>query len=337
MLQPLLQNIAQPDNDSLLGNCVWACSNFCRGKPVPSLGHVAPAIPVLAHLLKNDVDAKQDALWALSYLSDGNDERIQAVLDTGVVEALMDVFAEDSINLTPALRIVGNIVSGSDTQTQAVIDAGLMSRMLSLFHHPKRTIRKEACWVASNIAAGTHQQIGALIKTKGLMHRLTEMAETAEWETRKEAVWVLSNIATGGKDTQVMAMIEVGAIEALCSILDVNDAKMLMVALDAVDHILKLGMKLNKEYASFVDECSGLTLIEALQEHECEDIYDKAVFIIETYFGAEDEVEDENLAPQVEGGTFSFGIPNAKDVDGDGCPANSQSNVQPFATFNFAS
>merc|ERR1712194_725496 len=137
-MQPLLQNIAQPDNDSLLGNCVWACSNFCRGKPAPSLDHVAPAIPALAHLLKNDVDAKQDALWALSYVSDGNDERIQAVLDTGVVGALIKVLTKDSTVLTPALRAVGNIVSGSDTQTQAIIDAGLMSHMLSLFHHPKR-------------------------------------------------------------------------------------------------------------------------------------------------------------------------------------------------------
>ena len=57
--------------------------------------------------------------------------------------------------------------------------------------------------------------------------------------------------------------------------------------------------------------------------------------IIETYFGTEDGAEDENLAPEVNGGTFSFGVPQ-KNVDEAECPANGHSNAQPFTTFNFA-
>ena len=337
-MQPLLQNIVQPDNQSLYGNCVWACSNFCRGKPVPNLSQVAPAVPVLAQILKGEnADAKQDALWALSYISDGNDDNIQTVLDTGVISVIIELLAEDSNIVTPALRTVGNIVSGSDEQTQAIIDAGLMAHMQRLLNHPKRMARKEACWVLSNIAAGTHQQIGTVIKTKGCIQDLCQMAISSEWEVRKEAIWVVSNICTGGTNNNIMSVIEAGAIEAVCSVLDVNDTKMLLVALDAVDNILKLGMKLNKDYASFVDECDGLTMIEALQEHESDEVYQKAVSIIETYFGSEDGAEDENLAPEANGGTFSFGVPQ-KTIDEAECPANAngQSNAQPFTTFNFA-
>ncbi len=335
-MAPLLGNIRRPDNESLFGNCVWACSNFCRGKPAPDLGRVAPAVPVLAQILRGaDADAKPDAIWALSYVSDGDDDSIQTVLDTGIAGLIVEMLDAESNIITPALRTVGNIVSGSDVQTQAIIDAGLMSRMQHLLNHPKRTVRKEACWVLSNIAAGTHRQISTVIGTKECMQRVTDMAVSSEWEVRKEAVWVVGNIATGGTDEQIMSIIEAGAIDAVCSILGVNDTKMLIVALDAVECILKLGAKLDKNYISLVDECDGLTMIETLQQHESDEVYQKAVALIETYFGAEDEADDENLAPEVNGGTFSFGVPQ-KNLDEAECPANHGNAQQPFATYNFA-
>jgi len=333
-MQPLLQNIVQPGNDSLFLNCVWALSNFCRGKPQPELSDVAPAVPILAQILKgNNAAANADTLWALSYISDGDDDRIQTVIDSGLCGDLVGTLGDDSNLATPALRTVGNIVSGNDEQTQAVIEAGLMSKMQGLLNNPKRMIRKEACWVLSNIAAGTHSQISVVLK-KGGMQRVIEMATSSEWEVRKEAIWVVSNIATGGTDKQVMSVVEAGAIEAVCSILNAHDTKMLLVALDAVDHILKLGVKLNKDYPSFVDECEGLSMIEDLQEHESDEVYQKAVMIIETYFGADDGEENENIAPENNGSTFSFGV-SQKTVD-DGKCVNGHNNSQPMATFNFS-
>ena len=150
-MQPLLQNIAQPDNDGLFGNCVWALSNFCRGKPAPHLSLVAPALPTLVQVLKSDkpAEVKSDALWALSYISDGDDDRIQAVLDADptLASVLMGMLTDDSTLATPALRTVGNIVSGNDDQTQAIVEAGFMDRINVLLHAPKRMLRKEACWV----------------------------------------------------------------------------------------------------------------------------------------------------------------------------------------------
>jgi hypothetical protein len=61
------------------------------------------------------------------------------------------------------LKIIGNIVTGNPLQTQAVIDAGVLPYLAKLIFHEKRSIRKETCWVISNIAAGTQQQIKSLI------------------------------------------------------------------------------------------------------------------------------------------------------------------------------
>lgn len=60
-----------------------------------------------------------DACWALSYLSDGQNDKIQAVIEAGVCQRLVELLIHTSPAVqTPALRTVGNIVTGDDLQTQ---------------------------------------------------------------------------------------------------------------------------------------------------------------------------------------------------------------------------
>ena len=58
--------------------------------------------------------------------------------------------------------------------------------------------------------------------------------------------------------------------------------------------------------AIFVSEAEGLNKIEDLQQHSNNDIYEKCIKILETYFGVDDE-EDVNIAPAADGAQFGFG------------------------------
>ena len=327
-----LTNIQNPDNNSLLSNAVWALSNFCRGKPQPSIEVVAPAVPLLANLLKmNCKEAMMDACWALSYISDGDDNRIQAVMNfEGITQTIVSLLGTDNNSiLTPTVRILGNFVSGNDMQTQAVIDAGILSYANRLLTYPRRAIRKEGCWLLSNIAAGTHDQIDQLMRLNKDMLLVVDAVRDAEWEVRKEATWVVSNIATGGKDQHVHSLVGLGAIDALCSVLDVPDARITTVVLDAIDNILRVGKNAGRDYVGFVDECDGLDKIEALQEHQNNDIYQKVIDIIEKYFGVE-ENENENILPTIDGDCFAFGVSTPMKVGNNEDGAFQQQPLQPF-------
>eukprot|EP00949_MAST-11_sp_MAST-11-sp1_P004683 g4683.t1 len=308
-LQSILLNITQPDNISLLRNVTWCLSNLCRGKPQPHIEHLKPALPVLRDLLANaDAEVLTDACWAMSYISDGNDSRIRSVVEAGVVGNLIKLLGhpKDGI-VTPALRTVGNIVSGDADCTQATLDAGVLQPLSQLLSHRKKMVRKECCWALSNICAGTKAQISAVVASKEIMDGLVLHCTSGAWEVRKESAWALSNIATGGNIENIRSMIAAGGLGAICGLLDVDDPKIVSVALDGIEHILKQGDKAGTDYRETIEECEGLDLLEKLQEHQDDAIYKRAVKMLEKYFNAVDDEEEENRGGAVAAGTFGFG------------------------------
>mmetsp|Transcript_47674 Transcript_47674/g.132297 ORF Transcript_47674/g.132297 Transcript_47674/m.132297 type:complete len:240 (-) Transcript_47674:290-1009(-) len=212
---------------------------------------------------------------------------------------------------TPALRTVGNIVTGDDLQTQIIINFSALPCLLALLSSPKKGIRKEACWTISNITAGNKDQIQAVIDAN-IIPPLIQLLMNAEFDIRKEAAWAISNATSGGLPEQIKMLVTQGCIPPLCELLKVADPKIVMVALEGLENILKVGDTESKQtgqpnmMAIVINEADGLTKIENLQQHENEDIYGKTIKILEQYFGVEEE--DTNVVPAVAPNAQQFGF-----------------------------
>lgn len=319
-LQPLLTCMQDNQRLSMLRNATWTLSNFCRGKPQPMFEWVAPALPTLSHMIySNDEEVLTDAAWALSYLSDGPNDRIQKVIEAGVCRRLVELLNHLSFSVvTPALRTVGNIVTGDDMQTQIVINCGALCRLGALLLSPKKGIRKEACWTISNITAGTKDQIQCVFDNS-IIPPLVELLRNAEFDIKKEAAWAISNATSGGSVEQIKYVVEQNCIPPLCDLLDAKDGRIVSVALEGLENILRVGHdeaqkqgRTNSDYGQMIDACGGLDKIESLQTHDQNEIYEKAMQIIEKYFGFEGE--EAQIAPEVQGDNFWFGVAQGMQV-----------------------
>mmetsp|Transcript_7488 Transcript_7488/g.15118 ORF Transcript_7488/g.15118 Transcript_7488/m.15118 type:complete len:537 (-) Transcript_7488:493-2103(-) len=313
-LNPIMRLLGDTTKASLMRNATWTLSNLCRGKPPPPLEWVTPALPTFASLLQcADVEVLTDAAWALSYLSDGSNDRIAAVIQSGVCPRLVELLSHQSpLVQTPALRACGNIVTGDDPQTQAMLQCGLLTPLMSLLSHSKKGIRKETCWTISNVTAGNRMQVQEVIN-HGLIPPVIHLLQSGDFEIKKEAAWAVSNATAGGSPQQIEYIVEQGAIKPMCDLLTVQDCKMITVALDAIENILKVGQQKQQEnglaenpVVALVEQADGLRRIEALQEDPNEDVYHKAVRMLETYFPLEDDAGGNDL-PDAGAGGFNFG------------------------------
>ncbi|KAK9139153.1 hypothetical protein Scep_008834 [Stephania cephalantha] len=305
-LMPLLAQLNEHSKLSMLRIVTWTLSNLCRGKPPVPFENVKPAISVLQRLIySDDEEVLTYVCRALYYLSDDTNEKIQAVIEAGVCPRLAELLLHPNADVRmPALRTVGNIATGDDFQTQFLIDNQVLPCLHQLLTQDnKKGIKRKACWTISNILAGNRSQIQAVIDANLISH-VVQLLPHAEFDMKLEAVWAIFNITSGGSHEQIQIVV---------------------VCLKGLENILKVGEALKvlgrnggmNIYAHMIDECGGFKMIDDLQSHVNDDIYQRAVKISDKYSVDDDEEEEQAVAeeaqhldlasqPNVTSGGFNF-------------------------------
>ncbi|GKY92548.1 hypothetical protein MPSEU_000225100 [Mayamaea pseudoterrestris] len=212
-------------------------------------------LPVLKRLLHmSDSEVLGYTCWTLSHLCDGPSSHIAAVVSNadgtygGLVPRLVELLVHPSWRVTkPALRTIGNIVcaecsdeGGSSTDyTEVILDCQAVPRLKELVTHTNREIQKEACWTLSNIAAGTVDQIQAVIDS-GAIRPLVKLVKDkrTDQEVRTEACWVVLNATSCGSDAQIEILVDEGCVSVLGVLL--SEASMVMMALEGLERVLQV-------------------------------------------------------------------------------------------------
>lgn len=154
----------------LIDSASWVFSTLAQGKPSPPLDKFTKFFPLLKPLLSfQSKGAVNDTLWTISYLTDRNAEAVDKLIDFIDFPVLVKVIAGDDIkDVTPALRIVGNVCTTDNEEIVKKIHQLHILDVLQqlLLRDDMKQLHRETCWVLSNIAMGPSECLVEFFESK---------------------------------------------------------------------------------------------------------------------------------------------------------------------------
>ena len=236
-----------------------------------------------------------NCLYILSYLSEKLNECKNALLENGVLPYIIELIRKtnddnDLFIVLGCLKIMGNIIAGNANQTQKLLDYNIYDILKKFMFHQNKRIKKEINWIVSNIAAGTERNIMDLIDN-GFFPLICQIFKNENKDIKIEAIWTLCNFSQIKNNDYIKILLNQGLLEVICECLKSEESKDVAISLEALYNLLEFGQKNSSDGNNFIafqiEKMGLITVLENLQFHRNETIYEKALKLIETFFSYE--------------------------------------------------
>lgn len=196
-----------------------------------------------------------------------------------------------------------NIVSGDEYQTQAAINVNALSGLLMLLSSYSSSVRKDAAWAVSNVAAGTPAQIQSLYDADILAEIVALILSQNEvYDVKKEAGYALTNALTGGITSKlVVCLIDLGCVKCIDYLLGTSEWNLVVAAMDSLIVLLEVcGQDMDEAgenaLLDLINESTIIDKLTTLQGNQIEAVYSKANLIMDTYFEDDDDDDDFDMS-----------------------------------------
>lgn len=295
ILDKILTILASTTEENYINTCTWAISNFFRVKPIPNYEISYKCFKTIARVIMiyetTNTEFIIDATFVFSILTKNYNNFIKEIIDIDLLPNIIKFLDIDnkSIIMT-CLRIVGNIAAEDNANyTQKLFDLNILDKLkYTLFNESSISIRKESAFILSNLAVGTQRQIEMIIE-QNFLQILYKAFKNDLPKVQKEIVYAIGNISSVENEKYMKKLVDDGILIFINECIKNEDAKLVALGLEILGNVLAFGKK-KGELNYFIKEIELMGMVdvlEKLQTHEDQIIYEKTLQILDTYFETE--------------------------------------------------
>ncbi|KAH7825406.1 uncharacterized protein MONOS_2516 [Monocercomonoides exilis] len=201
------------------------------------------SLPIIIDCLTlGDSELSNYAALALKNLSDHNSTVIIDMFNN-YLPALFRYLNECNsaqIELTLS-KAIGNVSAFSSNSCQHLIDNGFLQSAIRLLQRESESIRKEICFICSNIAAGTKRQIKALFDS-GVLSAILNLYYKRTIKAKSDCTHYVMRMLKYISESYsgAILLMSTNAMFAICEVLKNADYESVDLAMESLDNILKL-------------------------------------------------------------------------------------------------
>ena len=274
----------------------WTLANLCQMKTLPGISSILSAINNIVTKEQSNVNsqASTNAFRALEYLSDGNREQIEAIIEDDIISTIVQhLICSNTRVIYSCLTIINNISCGTNTQVDRLIKLpGVINSLVNLLRDDSRFIKSLACCVLSNIAAGNSDHVEAIITDPRNFKKIINFVSLeGSFYVKKEAIQIVNNILLNSTSEQMIRALDYGIVSCFLVQQYLMDDEIIQLTLKGIQYLLDyekdFSNRLMEErvMGQFSKSKVGDELMRILKNNRDFDIQTYTTEILLKYFG----------------------------------------------------